>query len=224
MVRSPDVIVFDVNETLSDMAALGEAFSRAGAPPQAAPAWFAGILRDGFALAATGGNTGFAEIARQGLTRLLGEQDVASVAAGTEVVMTALLELDVHPDVVPGVEALAGVAELVTLSNGAASLAEDLLRRAGVGKHFTRLLSVEDAPAWKPARTAYEYAVSRCGTEPGGMLLVAVHPWDIHGARAAGWRTAWLNRTGATYPTYFAAPDLEVADLPALARVLGGDR
>jgi 2-haloacid dehalogenase len=53
------------------------------------------------------------------------------------------------------------------------------------------------------------------------MLLVAVHPWDIHGAARAGLRTAWINRTGARYPSYFRAPDITVAALtelpPALA-------
>lgn len=220
MVSTPDVIVFDVNETLSDIAPLGEAFSRAGAPALNAPAWFAGVLRDGFALAATGGNARFAEIARDGLTRLLTGHNVASVDAAADSIMAVLQDLGVHPDVVPGVEALAPIADLITLSNGAASLAEALLGRAGVRQRFTRVLSVEDAPAWKPARAAYDHAASRCGADPARMLLVAVHPWDIHGARAAGWRTAWLNRTGMAYPGHFAAPDVEVPGLPELARVL----
>jgi len=49
------------------------------------------------------------------------------------------------------------------------------------------------------------------------MLLVAVHPWDIHGAHHAGMRTAWLNRTRIQHPAYVAAPDDQVPDLPALA-------
>lgn len=218
--RTPDVIVFDVNETLSDMAPLAEAFSRAGAPPLSAPTWFAGVLRDGFAHAASGGNADFAEIAREGLTRLLIEHNVASVAAASDSIMAVLQDLSTHPDVVPGIELLAPMAELVTLSNGSASLAWDLLCKAGVEQRFRHVLSVEDASAWKPARAAYEYAASRCEADPGGMLLVAVHPWDIHGAMAAGWRTAWLNRTGAPYPGHFAAPDIEIPELPGLAHVL----
>jgi hypothetical protein len=35
------------------------------------------------------------------------------------------------------------------------------------------------------------------GVAPELMLLVAVHPWDIHGAAQAGMGTAWVNRTGA---------------------------
>jgi 2-haloacid dehalogenase len=49
------------------------------------------------------------------------------------------------------------------------------------------------------------------------MLLVAVHPWDIHGAHQAGMRTGWIARQPAPYPAHFAAPDLQVQDLAALA-------
>ena len=52
------------------------------------------------------------------------------------------------------------------------------------------------------------------------MLLVAVHPWDIHGAARSGLRTAWLNRTGARYPSYFQAPDITISVLTELPAVL----
>lgn len=217
MADSVDVIVFDVNETLSDMAPLGTVFAAVGAPEHLAATWFAGILRDGFAITAAGGNTAFAQIAQDSLGRLLAAHGIASVEEATGHVMEALQDLEVHPDVVPGTEPLARVADLVTLSNGATTVAESLLSRAGVREHFTRLLSVEDAPGWKPGRTAYEYAATRCGTELGRMLLVAVHPWDIHGGHAAGMATAWINRTGAPYPSYFTGPDHEAADLAELA-------
>ena len=222
MGRIPEVIVFDVNETLSDMAPLGDAFSAAGAPAHLARTWFAGILRDGFAVTATGGNAPFAEIAQDSLSRLLAETGEAMDPAATGSIMAALKSLGVHPDVVPGIEALARIAELVTLSNGSASVAENLLGEAGVRDRFRALLSVDDAPAWKPARSAYAYAAAECGRQAERMMLVAVHPWDIHGAHEAGLQTAWINRTGGQYPGYFAPPDRQAADLPDLAEQLAG--
>jgi len=44
----PSVVVFDVNETLSDMAPMAERFAEVGAPELAARLWFAVLLRDGF--------------------------------------------------------------------------------------------------------------------------------------------------------------------------------
>ena len=53
------------------------------------------------------------------------------------------------------------------------------------------------------------------------MLLVAVHPWDIDGAKRAGLRTAWINRGGQPYPGYFLAPDHSVTGLSELAGTFG---
>lgn len=215
--ESVETIVFDVNETLSDMAPLGAAFAAVGAPEELAAIWFAGILRDGFAAALTGDNVPFAAIAQDSAVRLLTARHVEDVDDAVASIMAAMQALDVHPDVVPGIEALRSRAPLVTLSNGATTVARGLVVRAGILDAFARLLSVEDAPAWKPAASSYAYAADACGTVPERMLLVAVHPWDIHGAHAAGLRTAWINRDGGAYPSYLSPPDLEAPDLPGIA-------
>ena len=83
-----------------------------------------------------------------------------------------------------------------------------------------RLLSVTDAGAWKPTDTAYRYAAKTCDTEPGDMLMVAVHPWDIDGARRAGMQTAWVNRSAGPYPASFLEPTITVSGLEELAEVV----
>jgi 2-haloacid dehalogenase len=221
MTNLPQTIVFDVNETLSDMSPLADAFAGEGLPALAAKVWFAGILRDGFALTVTNDNPGFAEIAKDSLQRLCADTlGAGDHTAAVDNIMGALTSLSVHDDVVPGIEALAALAQLVTLSNGATSVADVLFERAGIRGHFNRLLSVTDAAKWKPAQEAYEYASSELGLQPGELLLVAVHPWDIHGARRAGLRTAWINRTGTAYPAYFEVPDIEASSLPDLVEKL----
>ncbi|GAA5025367.1 haloacid dehalogenase type II [Terrabacter aeriphilus] len=214
--RRPRLLVFDVNETLSDMTHLGDRFTEVGVPPHLAASWFAGLLRDGFALTVTGDNPAFADVARASLRTVL--HGKANVEAATAHVMAGFLALPLHDDVVAGVRDLTALGiRLVTLSNGSASVAEALLERGGVADRFERLLSVEDAPAWKPARAAYEHALTACGVATDDAALVAVHPWDVHGAEAAGLGGVWLNRTGAPYPEPFRAPDLVISSLPELA-------
>lgn len=87
---------------------------------------------------------------------------------------------------------------------------------------FERLLSVQDAPAWKPAAAAYRYAMEACGADAAESMLVAVHPWDIHGANRAGLATGFIDRTGARYPEFFARPDIEAPTLVELAHSLQG--
>jgi 2-haloacid dehalogenase len=111
-------------------------------------------------------------------------------------VLSGFARLGVHPDVPEGVR---------------------ILRRQGLRGEFERLLSVEDAAAWKPVPAAYAHTARACSVSMEQMLLVAVHPWDIHGAHQAGMRTGWIARQQTPYPDYFAAPDLQAQGLAALA-------
>lgn len=216
----PAVVVFDVNETLSDMAPLADSFAEVGLSPDEVEPWFAGVLRDGFALTSVGVNPGFADLASEALRGRLAAHGTpaADVEPAVKAVMGAFGSLAVHPDVAAGIRGLRELwVRLVTLSNGSTAVAEGLVQRAGLGAEFERLLSVEDASAWKPHPESYAHALSACGVTAAEAMLVAVHPWDIDGAARAGLRTGWLNRTRARYPSYFTAPEIEAPDLVELA-------
>ena len=219
---APSVIVFDVNETLSDMSPMARRFADIGAPEHLAKLWFATLLRDGFALTSAGACPSFATLGVDALHIVLdGVALDRTVAAATDYVMTGFSELVVHPDVSPGVRALRRAGRrLFTLSNGSRQVAEGLFARSGILDEFEALLSVDDAGAWKPARTAYDYAARICDTAPGDMLLVAVHPWDIDGAARAGLQTAWINRSRSAYPGSFTPPSFIAAGLTDLAQQL----
>lgn len=214
--RRPHLLLFDVNETLSDMTHLGDRFVEVGVPPYLATPWFAGLLRDGFALTVTGHNPSFADVARASLRTVL--HDKANVEAASRHIMAGFLELPLHEDVRDGIRTLARMGmRLATLSNGSADVAEGLFARGGIRDCFERVLSVEEAPGWKPAAGAYAYALRECGVAAEDAMLVAVHPWDVHGAKAAGLRAAWVDRTGAPYPEPMYAADLVATSLTELA-------
>ena len=148
----PSVIVFDVNETLSDMSPMAGRFTDVGAPAHLAKTWFATLLRDGFALTAADASRPFAELGADALRTVLHGVDLdRDVDAAADHVMTGFAELTVHPDVPDGIRALrASGRRLVTLTNGSTTVSERLLGGAGIREEFEALLSVEDAGAWKP--------------------------------------------------------------------------
>lgn len=221
--QNASLLVFDVNETLSDMSPLQSRFTEIGAPPHLFRLWFAGVLRDGFALTAAGAFADFSDVAREGLRALLssvpGWSGDIEQAAGR--VLDGLSSLEVHPDVPDGIRALhESGCRLVTMTNGSSELSERLLGRAGLTDCFESHLDVSGPQRWKPARAAYQYVVDHTGVRPDEAVLVAVHPWDVDGAQRAGLGGAWLRRDAAHYPQVMLPPTYTVGNLRELADAL----
>jgi 2-haloacid dehalogenase len=219
MEPAPALAILDVNETLSDLAPLAERFEAVGAPAHLLPTWFAGTLRDGIAIAATGQYADFQDVARAALlTVLAGVPQLRRPAEeAADHVLAGFAALSVHPDVPDGIQRLyrAGM-RIVTLTNGSASTAAGLLERAGLQELVEANIAVDEVGCWKPAPEPYHHACRGLGVAVGEAVLIAAHPWDVHGAKQAGLRGAWLNRRAAPYPGVFAAPDVTATDLPRL--------
>ena len=217
------MLLFDVNETLSDLQPLRRRFEEVGAPGDLLEAWFASTLRDGFALTAAGAYADFRTVALGVLIGRLEQIETLRREPGeaADHIVSGFGELDVHPDVEEGVLKLAEAGvRMATLTNGSAEVAEKLLARAGLADLVERRLSVDAIERWKPAREPYLYAARELGVAPEHCMLIAVHPWDIDGAKRAGLQAGWLNRRNAAYPDFFKAPDATGDTLGALADTL----
>ncbi|NUR98024.1 MAG: haloacid dehalogenase type II [Kribbellaceae bacterium] len=216
-----DVLVLDVNETLTDMEPLRDGFEAAGLPRHALDEWFAAILRDGFALTAVGAYTAFRDLAADLLTA---ELVAAGVEPSTETVgnvLSGFTRLPLHADVAPGLRRIheAGI-RIVTLTNGAAAMSENVFRNGGILDFLEHRLDVSVPQHWKPHADAYRYAAEVCGVPVDRMALAAVHPWDIDGARRAGLQGYYVDRRKTPYPRAFEQPDLVVPDFEGLAESL----
>ncbi|GAA1576753.1 MULTISPECIES: haloacid dehalogenase type II [Kribbella] len=214
-----DVLVLDVNETLTDMEPLRDGFEAAGLPRHGLDEWFAAILRDGFALTAVDAYAAFGELAAELLADRLGAEE--NVAETVSEVVSGFTRLPLHPDVAPGLQKIheAGI-RIITLTNGAAGMSENVFRNGGILSLLEHRLDVSVPRRWKPHPAAYRYAAEVCGVPVERMALAAVHPWDIDGAARAGLQTAYIDRRKTPYPKVFRAPDLSVPDFEALAGVL----
>lgn len=219
-----ELVVLDVNETLADLRPLRQRFTETGAPGHLLETWFAATLRDGFALAAAGDARAFPQLGAAVLRGLLHGQELTHpVDDAVAHVLEGVGRLEVHPDVAPGLRVLADAGlRVVTLTNGSLSQSDSLLERAGVADLVERRLSVDDTGRWKPHPDAYAYPARLCGVPPERCAMIAVHPWDLMGAAAAGMTTGWIDRTGTPWPDVFDAPDATGPDLSAVAEALLG--
>jgi putative hydrolase of the HAD superfamily len=83
-------------------------------------------------------------------------------------------------------------------------------------------LNARQVGAAKPDRRCFERLAQQLGTAPAQMLYVGDDPWlDVEAARAAGLKTAWMNRRAHAWPAELAAADLVVADCTELTNALG---
>jgi putative hydrolase of the HAD superfamily len=142
-------------------------------------------------------------------------EDIA--ARAFEVFLAARCEVEILPDVRPGLARLKRTFTLASLSNGNADLG-----RIGLDSAFAVSLNARQIGAGKPDRRCFERLASELGLALHDLVYVGDDPWlDVAAARAAGCRSAWMNRWGSVWPTDLAPADLIVRDCSELAALLG---
>jgi 2-haloacid dehalogenase len=121
-----------------------------------------------------------------------------------ERVMNAYNGLDAFPEVEAGLNLIAKTpgVEAYVFSNGTESMITSSLRtspslaRSSSVLPTSRVVSVDPIRVFKPDQRTYEHFAKVAGLESQveKLWLVSSNPFDALGARAAGWRSAWVNR------------------------------
>lgn len=218
-----DAVLFDVNETLFGLDPLRHRLVRAGGTEGDLERWFHRVLIDGLAATATGTFVSFPDLARHHAARLL---DVAPDDPRVGEVLAGFDEVVVHADAAAAFAVLRerGVTS-VTFTNGTAAVTDAALQRAGLREQVDHVWDVGEVRRWKPAPQAYRWACDRLGLAPDRVALVAVHPWDVYGARTAGLRGGLVVRPGGAPPQPAFGPlDATGPDLGSVVAQLTADR
>ncbi len=96
---------------------------------------------------------------------------------------------------------------------------EPLVRHSGLDPHLDGVLSVDAAGIFKPSPRVYQLAVDKLRLPASRIGFVSSNCWDAIGAKAFGFKTFWINRTGAPVDRHGPPPDRilsTLADLPPL--------
>ena len=143
------------------------------------------------------------------------QEDIA--ARAFEVFLAARCEVEILPDVRPGLARLKRQFTLASLSNGNADLG-----RIGLDSAFAVSLNARQIGAGKPDRRCFERLANELELAMQSIVYVGDDPWlDVEAARAAGCRSAWTNRRASPWPAGLAPADLSVRDLSELAALFG---
>jgi 2-haloacid dehalogenase len=166
------------------------------------------------------GHYGYLDSSRRALVYTLRSCKLPFDDADVARIMEGWRELAPFPDAVPGLQRLRGRFRLVVLSNGENELLAHLVTNR-IQHEFDRVISVEDVGVFKPSPQVYRYAARVLKAEPPELMMVSAHSFDAVGARASGYRAAYVNRYDLPYDETPYRPDLETRDFVQLAAQLG---
>ena len=101
------------------------------------------------------------------------------------------------------------------LSNGSPGMLWGAVNAAKLNGVLDAVLSVDPLRMYKPRREVYALVTDHFKCEPLDVLFVSSNRWDIMGAKAFGFRTAWINR--GKLPDEYGTADRVLEDLASLA-------
>lgn len=132
--------------------------------------------------------------------------------------MDGYLHLAAYPEVRESLTSLAG-RPLLILSNGSPQMLSSLVENSGLKGIFAHVLSVHAVKVYKPNPATYQLAATKTKLERAAIGFVSSNFWDISGAGAFGFKTFWINRTGATPDALGYSPGATLANLSELAHL-----
>jgi 2-haloacid dehalogenase len=210
------VCVFDVNETLLDLAALDPLFKRAFGDAAVRRLWFNQMLQSAFVATITDAYTTFGEAAGAALRMTEERQGVEISDDDRREILGGLRNLPPHPEVPDSLNRLRDAGfRLATLTNSTQEVAEAQIENAGLTDRFEKILSADTAKRLKPSPAPYRMAARALEIPGREMRLVAAHAWDVAGALRAGCAVAFVARQ--PYDPLVERPDVVGADLAEVA-------
>ena len=220
----PDLLVFDVNETLLDLGALRPSFAEHLGSTDPMGEWFARMLHGSLVANHVRRHRPFGRIGVEALLAVAARRGIPLDENGALEVVAGMRTLPPHPEV-PGALATLRDAgfQMVTLTNGAEDAASEQLANAGIDSFFDRSFSVDAVRRFKPAPEPYLHVAAVMDADLDRMVMVAAHDWDVAGARSVGIPGAFLARPGAIWSLPDDPPALVAPDLATLAVILTGN-
>jgi 2-haloacid dehalogenase len=185
------VQVFDVNETLLDLAAMDPHFQRIFGDAGVRRDWFTQMIQSALVATVTGVYHQFGSLAMAALEMTAEQVGVDLADADKQAVAAQMRQLPAHPEVAGALRRLRDAGHrLASLTNSTEQVALAQLEHAGLLEAFEVVLSAD--------------TVRRLN-------------WDVAGAARAGCATAFVARPGKVLDPLVERPEIIGADLAEVA-------
>ena len=210
-------LVFDAYGTLYDVQSVrglaaelcgpkGELVTQLWRLKQLEYSWLRGLM---------GGDEDFWRLTRASLEFALESAGLPAEPALCERLMAKYLDLDLYPEARQALDSLNG-RKLAILSNGSATMLDALVEASGIAPLLADVISVDRAKTFKPDPRCYALVEPALGIAKHEVLFVSSNGFDVAGAKAFGFKVAWIERGGG--PVTPASSDIGPAEFYKLLR------
>ena len=165
------------------------------------------------------GHSGYLTVCKYAFLYTLRSNNIPFTREEADEFMQVWQQLKPFDDAVKGLHRLKERYKLVGLSNGEPWYLDHLVENR-IKFDFDAVISVEEAGAFKPHPGVYRKAAQILDVEASELMMVASHSFDIMGARACGYRAAYVNRYGLPMEESPYQPDIVTVDFEQLADYL----
>jgi len=138
----------------------------------------------------------FSVVTRESLTYTLDALGLRHDAAMLGPILDKYLHLDPYPDAKMTLTALKG-RKLAILSNGDSAMLDALVTNSGFAPLLDATLSVDAAQIFKPSPNTYALVQEKLAVAPHEVAFISSNPFDVSGAKAFGFKVAWIERVTA---------------------------
>ncbi|MBY3157741.1 haloacid dehalogenase type II [Rhizobium laguerreae] len=162
----------------------------------------------------------FAEVSALALERAMVEFDLPFTAADAEILTSSIGQMSPFPEVVATLEKLKAVGfRLAIISNTDDAIIAGNV--AQLGGHVDRVITAQQAGAYKPSRQIFHHAWESLGIVMDDLVHICASPHlDLAAARELGFRTVWVDRGTGRKPLADYHPNEIVPTLDRVPAVL----
>lgn len=184
------------------------------------PAFIATYDRHEHALEEERPHRSFREVSAVALERAMGEFGLAFTPDDAEILTSSIGRMPPFPEVVETLGRLkaAGFRLAIISNTDDAIIAGNV---AQLGGHVDRVITAEQAGAYKPTTQIFHHAWKQLGIGMNDLVHICASPHlDLAAARRLGFRTVWVDRSTGRKPLSDYSADAVVPDLEKVPGVL----
>jgi 2-haloacid dehalogenase len=163
-------------------------------------------------------HTSYREIGERSVAYVMERAGITHTMDEVRALVENIVRLRPFPEVPAALDRLRARYRLVVLSNGDPDMLEAARQYHGIA--FERTISVASANSFKPHVATYTKAAQILTVRMDEVLFIANHAFDCIGAKAAGMRTAFIDRRRRPFGATPYQPDLLVSNMTALADMI----